>query len=64
MGPKKGLEKPNETIEKVIAGGADAILTSYGIARKFSGELRLVRTYRARRWRRDQFEQKPGDRVR
>ena len=38
-GPKKGLEKPGETIEKVIAGGADAILTSYGIARKFSGEI-------------------------
>lgn len=38
-GPKKGLEKPGETIEKVIAGGADAILTSYGIARKFSREI-------------------------
>ena len=41
-GPKKGLEHPEETISKVIAGGADAILTSYGIARKFARELARV----------------------
>ncbi len=38
-GPKPGLERPDETITRVVAGGADAILTSYGIARKFSREL-------------------------
>ena len=38
-GPKKGLEDPGETIAKVLAGGADAILTSYGIARRFAREL-------------------------
>lgn len=38
-GPKKGLERPEETIASVIAGGADAILTSYGIARRFAREL-------------------------
>lgn len=41
-GPKKGLEHPAETLEQVIAGGADAILTSYGIARKFARELARV----------------------
>jgi fructose-bisphosphate aldolase, class I len=41
-GPKAGLERPGETIEKVIAGGADAILTSYGIARQFARELANV----------------------
>lgn len=38
-GPKKGLERPEETIASVISGGADAILTSYGIARRFAREL-------------------------
>lgn len=41
-GPKKGLEHPEETIASVIAGGADAILTSYGIARRFARELAHV----------------------
>ncbi len=38
-GPCPGLERPGETIAKVVAGGADAILTSYGVARRFAGEL-------------------------
>jgi len=38
-GPCAGLEHPGETIAKVAAGGADAILTSYGVARRFAGEL-------------------------
>lgn len=38
-GPCAGLEQPGETIAKVAAGGADAILTSYGVARRFAAEL-------------------------
>lgn len=38
-GPCKGLEEPGETIAKVIEGGADAVLTSYGVARRFAREL-------------------------
>ncbi|MCB9120091.1 MAG: hypothetical protein KIT77_11450 [Caldilinea sp.] len=38
-GPCAGLERPGETIAKVAAGGADAVLTSYGVARRFAGEL-------------------------
>ncbi len=38
QGPR-GLERPGEVIRQVAAGGADAILTSYGVARVFSKEL-------------------------
>ena len=38
-GPCAGLERPGETIAKVVAGGADAVLTSYGVARRFAAEL-------------------------
>lgn len=41
-GPRKGLNNPGETIMKVVAGGADAVLTSYGVARKFARELAPV----------------------
>ena len=41
-GPCPGLENPAETIAKVVAGGADAVLTSYGIARRFARELAPV----------------------
>jgi DhnA family fructose-bisphosphate aldolase class Ia len=41
QGPK-GLERPGEVIRQVIAGGADAILTTYGIARSFARELAPV----------------------
>lgn len=34
-----GLEQPGEVIRQVIAGGADAILTTYGISRTFCKEL-------------------------
>jgi DhnA family fructose-bisphosphate aldolase class Ia len=33
------LENPAETIAHIVAGGADAVLTSYGIARRFAHEL-------------------------
>ena len=38
-GPCPGLENPAETIAKLVAGGADAVLTSYGIAQRFAKEL-------------------------
>ncbi len=38
-GPCAGLEQPGATIARIAAGGADAILTSYGVARRFAGEL-------------------------
>jgi class I fructose-bisphosphate aldolase len=38
-GPCKGLENPGETIAKVVAGGADAVLTTYGVASRFAREL-------------------------
>lgn len=42
FGPMKGLKKPGETIQKIVAGGADAIMTSFGIASHFSRELAPV----------------------
>ena len=38
-GPCPGFETPDATINAVVAGGPDAILTSYGIARRFDEEL-------------------------
>ena len=35
-GPKQGLERPGTIIAQVAAGGADAILTSYGVAQRFA----------------------------
>jgi DhnA family fructose-bisphosphate aldolase class Ia len=41
-GPCKGLEDPGQTIAKVVEGGADAVLTSYGVARRFARELASI----------------------
>jgi len=41
-GPCEGFTPPGETIASVVAGGADAILTSFGIAEAFAGELARV----------------------
>ena len=38
-GPCPGFEHPAETISAVVAGGPDAVLTSYGIAVNFAAEL-------------------------
>jgi len=38
-GPTKGMEQPQATLEKIVAGGADAILTSYGVATRFAATL-------------------------
>lgn len=41
-----GLERPGETIEKVLAGGADGIMTTHGVAKNFghltAGKAALV----------------------
>lgn len=39
FGNMAGMEKPGETVRKVSAGGADAILTTYGIASHFASEI-------------------------
>jgi class I fructose-bisphosphate aldolase/fructose-bisphosphate aldolase/2-amino-3,7-dideoxy-D-threo-hept-6-ulosonate synthase len=38
-GPTPGLERPGETIAQVVAGGADAIMTTFGVARSFWHQL-------------------------
>ncbi len=38
-GPVQGLEFPERTLAKIVAGGADAILTSYGMATRFAHEI-------------------------
>lgn len=39
-GPLPGLEKPGETIARLVDAGVDAIMTSYGTARSFQSELK------------------------
>ena len=41
-GAVPGLESPQQVLEQIIAGGADTILTSIGIARHFSKQLKDV----------------------
>lgn len=41
-GAVAGFENPQQVLEQVIAGGADAILTSVGIARYFSKQMRDI----------------------
>ncbi|MDH3753399.1 MAG: hypothetical protein OEU32_05950 [Acidimicrobiia bacterium] len=41
-GPCEGFEHPGEVIAAVVAGGADAILTSFGIAEAYAAELSAV----------------------
>jgi DhnA family fructose-bisphosphate aldolase class Ia len=38
-GPAKGMEQPGEILRQIAAGGADAILTTYGTAEKFAEEI-------------------------
>ncbi len=42
FGPGKGTERPGETIQQVIAGGANAIMASFGIVGHFVKELAPV----------------------
>ena len=39
FGAMDGLEKPGEVIRKVRSGGADAILTTYGVSKQFVKEI-------------------------
>ncbi|MEW6522725.1 MAG: hypothetical protein AB1445_03980 [Bacillota bacterium] len=39
MGPARGLEKPGKLLEAVVDGGADAVLTTFGVARNFGRQL-------------------------
>jgi len=39
-GPMPGLVHPGETIQRIIHGGADAILTSFGTAQRFQEEVK------------------------
>src|SRR5260370_10155750 len=41
-GAVAGFENPQNVLEQAMAGGADAILTSIGIARHFSKQLKDV----------------------
>lgn len=41
-GPIKGIERPAETLAKIVAGGADAVLTSFGTAVRFAQLLAPV----------------------
>jgi DhnA family fructose-bisphosphate aldolase class Ia len=41
-GPIRGLERPGETLAQIVAGGADAVLTSFGVAARFARELAPV----------------------
>lgn len=38
-GPAPGMEQPAATLEMIAAGGADAILTTYGTATRFAREI-------------------------
>lgn len=42
FGPGKGLELPGDTIAQIVSGGADAIMTSFGIAQHFARALAPV----------------------
>ena len=39
FGMMEGAEKPGQVIRKVRAGGADAILTTYGVVTRFAEEI-------------------------
>ena len=41
-GPDAGIEKVGDTLERVIAGGADAVMASYGTASRFAAQLSRV----------------------
>ncbi len=38
-GPARGLENPAKVLAQIVAGEADAILTSYGVATRFAREI-------------------------
>ncbi|MFW5942199.1 MAG: class I fructose-bisphosphate aldolase [Chloroflexota bacterium] len=38
-GPAQGMEQPGPTLRRIVDGGADAILTTYGTASRFAQEI-------------------------
>ena len=38
-GPDRGIERLGDTLQRVIAGGVDAVMASYGTATRFEGLL-------------------------
>jgi DhnA family fructose-bisphosphate aldolase class Ia len=42
FGVQPGFENPSEPIKKVVAGGADAIMATFGMARNFAKEMASV----------------------
>ena len=38
-GPAQGMEQPGPTLRRIVDGGADAMLTTYGTARRFAQEI-------------------------
>ncbi len=41
-GPIRGMEDPGMTLASIVAGGADAVLTSFGVAARYAAELAPV----------------------
>ena len=41
-GPDQGIENMDDTLTQVIAGGVDAVMASYGTARRFAKKLARV----------------------
>ncbi|MBL7118769.1 hypothetical protein ISS96_02005 [Candidatus Bathyarchaeota archaeon] len=41
-GPRKGIESPRETIQKIVDGEPDSIIVNLGILREFSKELKQL----------------------
>jgi len=41
-GPAPGMEQPGPVLQQIVGGGADAILTSYGTARRYAEALASV----------------------
>ena len=39
VGPVRGLEKPGQLIDNIVATGVDSVLTTMGIARRFCGKF-------------------------
>lgn len=39
QGPMSGLERPGQTLDEILAGGADAVLTSLGIATTYASKI-------------------------
>lgn len=39
QGPMRGLERPGAVLDEVVAGGADAVLTSLGVATTYMGKM-------------------------